>query len=254
MWFKKTMGVAVALMLLLAACQASASVSPGESGAPASEAPAVPQVLRTALGTEPPSLDPNVATDSESIQVLRSITYPLVYFDAELNVVDGMATYEISEDGQTITFTLKDGYAYSDGQDIVAGDFAYSWRRLMDPRTASEYSYVLDYVEGGVELRNADPEVDDIDALVEAFGVEAPDDDTFIVHLAQPAAFFVYVATMWLTVPLREDMVFTEDAHRVEPQRERRPGAESELGRRARESRAHRDGGHRRPGGGTRGV
>lgn len=210
MWFKKTMGVAMALMLLLAACQASASVSPGESGAPASEAPDVPQVLRTALGTEPPSLDPNVATDSESIQVLRSITYPLVYFDVELNVVDGMASYEISEDGQTITFTLKDGYAYSDGQDIVAGDFAYSWRRLMDPRTASEYSYVLDYVVGGVELRNADPEVDDIDALVEAFGVEAPDDDTFIVHLAQPAAFFVYVATMWLTVPLREDMVFTE--------------------------------------------
>jgi oligopeptide transport system substrate-binding protein len=209
MWFKKTMGVAVALMLLLAACQASASVSPGES-APASEAPDVPQVLRTALGTEPPSLDPNVATDSESIQVLRSITYPLVYFDVELNVVDGIASYEISEDGQTITFTLKDGYAYSDGQPIVAGDFLYSWRRLIDPRTASEYAYVLDYVEQGAEIRNADPEVDDIDAMLETFGVEAPDDSTFIVHLSQPASFFVYVATMWLTVPLREDMVFTE--------------------------------------------
>jgi len=93
MWFKKTMGAGMALMLLLAACQASASVSPGESEPAASEAPAVPQVLRTALGTEPPSLDPNVATDSESIQVLRSITYPLVYFDVELNVVDGMASY-----------------------------------------------------------------------------------------------------------------------------------------------------------------
>jgi len=210
MWFKKTMGVSMALMLLLAACQASASVSPGESEPASTDAPAVPQVLRVAVGTEPPSLDPNVATDSESLQVLRSITYPLVYFDGDLNVVDGMATYEISDDGQTITFTLKDGYAYSDGQPIVAGDFAYSWRRLMDPRTASEYAYVLDYVEGGAELRTADPDVDDIDALVDAFGVEAPDDSTFIVHLAQPAAFFVYIATMWLTVPLREDMVFTE--------------------------------------------
>jgi oligopeptide transport system substrate-binding protein len=211
MQIKKPMGAGLALILLLAACQPSASESPtGSDTGSASEAPAVPQVLRVALGTEPPSLDPNTATDSESIQVLRSVTYPLVYFDAELNVVDGMASYEVSDDGQTITFTLKDGFAYSDGQPVVAGDFVYSWRRLIDPRTASEYAYVLDYVQGGLETRTADPEVDDIDAMLEDFGVAAPDDSTFVVTLSQPASWFVYVATMWLTVPLREDMVFTE--------------------------------------------
>jgi oligopeptide transport system substrate-binding protein len=211
MWIKKSMGAGLALIMLLAACQPSASESPGASETgEASEAPAVPQVLRVPLGTEPPSLDPNTATDSESIQVLRSITYPLVYFDENLNIVDGMASYEVSEDGQTITFHLSEGWAYSDGQPVVAGDFAYSWRRLIDPRTASEYAYVLDYVANGLEIRTADPEVDDIDAMLEDFGVDAPDDSTFVVTLSQPAAWFVYIATMWLTVPLREDMVFSE--------------------------------------------
>lgn len=210
MWFKKTMGVLVALMLLLAACQPSASESPTESGTAGASADLPPQVLRVDIGGEPPTLDPTQATDSASIQVLRSISHPLAYFDADLNVVPGLADWEISEDGQTVTFTLKEGIAYSDGQPIVAGDFVYSWKRLIDPRNAAGYSYVLSYVEGGAELLGADPEVDDVDAMLDAFGVEAPDDSTFVVHLAEPAAFFPYVATLWVTVPLREDMVFTE--------------------------------------------
>ncbi len=210
MWFKKTMGVSMALMLLLAACQQSATTSPGESGAAEPSVELPPQVLRVDLGGEPPTLDPNQATDSQSIQVLRSITHPLAYFDADLNIVEGLASWEISADGLTVTFTLHDGIAYSDGSPIVAADFVYSWKRLIDPRNAAGYSYVLSYVEGGAELLGADPEVDDIDAMLETFGVEAPDDSTFVVHLSEPAAFFPYVATLWVTVPLREDFVFTE--------------------------------------------
>jgi oligopeptide transport system substrate-binding protein len=210
MWFKKTMGILAVLMLLLAACQPSASESPSASEGAGASVDLPPQVLRVDLGGEPPTLDPTQATDSQSIQVLRSITHPLAYFDADLNIVDGLASWEISADGQTVTFTLHDGIAYSDGQPIVAEDFVYSWKRLIDPRNAAGYSYVLSYVEGGAELLGADPETDDIDAMLDAFGVEAPDESTFVVHLAEPAAFFPYVATLWVTVPLREDMVFTE--------------------------------------------
>ncbi len=211
MWFKKTMGVMVALMLLLAACQPSASgESPSESEGAGASVDLPPQVLRVDLGGEPPTLDPTQATDSQSIQVLRSITHPLAYFDADLNIVPGLADWEISADGKTVTFTLKEGIAYSDGQPIVAGDFVYSWKRLIDPRNAAGYSYVLSYVEGGAELLGADPKVDDVDAMLDAFGVAAPDDSTFVVSLAEPAAFFPYVATLWVTVPLREDMEFTE--------------------------------------------
>jgi oligopeptide transport system substrate-binding protein len=210
MWFKKTMGILAVLMLLLAACQPSASESPSASDGAGASVDLPPQVLRVDLGGEPPTLDPTQATDSQSIQVLRSITYPLAYFDDDLNIVPGLADWEISADGKTVTFTLKDGIAYSDGEPIVAEDFVYSWKRLIDPRNAAGYSYVLSYVEGGAELLGADPEVDDVDAMLAAFGVEATDESTFVVHLAEPAAFFPYVATLWVTVPLREDMVFTE--------------------------------------------
>ncbi|HJT63588.1 MAG TPA: ABC transporter substrate-binding protein, partial [Candidatus Limnocylindria bacterium] len=211
MYIRKAMGAGLVLMLVLAACQPSASESPSGSEAPASEAPAAEQVLRVTLGTEPPTLDPNLATDSESVNVLRQITHPLVYFDADLNIAPGIADIpEISEDGMTITYTLREGFSYSDGEPIVAGDFVYSWKRLIDPRTASEYSYVLDAVANGAEIRSADPATDDIDAMLEEFGVAAPDDQTFVVTLGAPATWFVYVSTMWLTVPLREDMQFTE--------------------------------------------
>lgn len=211
MYIRKAMGAGLVLMLVLAACQPSASESPSGSEAPASEAPAAEQVLRVTLGTEPPTLDPNLATDSESVNVLRQVTHPLVYFDADLNIVPGIAEVpEVSADGMTITYTLREGFAYSDGQPIVAGDFVYSWKRLIDPRTASEYSYVMDTVANGAEIRGADPETDDIDAMLEEFGVAAPDDQTFVVTLGAPATWFVYVSTMWLTVPLREDMQFTE--------------------------------------------
>ena len=106
----------------------------------------------------------------------------------------------------TVTFHLAAGIEYSDGQPIVAGDFVYSWQRLVDPRTAAGYGYIMSYVAGGNELLGADPEVDDIDALIANFGVSAPDDSTFVVQLSAPAAFFPYIATLYGTVPIRPDM------------------------------------------------
>ncbi len=218
MWFKKFLGVFVALGLVLAACSTpgtspSSEASDGASQ-PASEAPDVEQVLRVDLGGEPPTLDPTQATDSQSINVLRSITRPLAYYDENLEVVPGLAeSWEISEDGQTITFTLKDGIQYSDGTPITADDFVFSWKRLIDPREAAGYSYIMADVVGGEDLLGVDTETatdEDIEALLDAFGVSAPDESTFVVELARPAAYFVYIATSWTTVPQQEGFSFAE--------------------------------------------
>ena len=139
---------------------------------------------------------------------------PLVYFDADLNTVSegGLGeSWDVSEDGQTVTFHLKEGIKYSDGSDIVAADFVTSWRRLIDPRTAADYYYVMLDIEGAAEVAGADPDDDAaVDAALENFGVEAPDDTTFVVHLSHPASYFVSIATLWVTAPLREDMEFGE--------------------------------------------
>ncbi|MEO8245683.1 MAG: peptide ABC transporter substrate-binding protein [Chloroflexota bacterium] len=202
------------LGLVLAACSGGGTTpSPSGSG-DASSAPSndAEQVLRVDLGGEPPTLDPTQATDSQSINVLRSITRPLAYFDENLEVVPGLAEgWVISDDGQQITFTLKDGITYSDGTPITADDFVYSWKRLIDPREAAGYSYVMADVAGGEDLLGVDTETatdDEIDALLDAFGVSAPDESTFVVDLARPASYFVYIATLWVTVPQHEGSEF----------------------------------------------
>jgi oligopeptide transport system substrate-binding protein len=212
MWHKRTLGAIVTLGLIIAAC--GTGTPTGTTGTSQSEAPAVDQVLRVPLGGEPATLDPNRASDSVSITVLTQLVRPLVYFDPELNTVaeGGLAeSWEVSEDGQTVTFHLKEGLTYSDGSDIVAEDFVTSWRRLIDPRTAADYYYVMLDVAGAAEVAEADPEDDAaVDAALENFGVEAPDDSTFVVTLAHPATYFVSIATLWVTAPLREDFEFGE--------------------------------------------
>ena len=138
---------------------------------------------------------------------------PLVYFDPDLNTVSegGLAeSWDVSEDGQTVTFHLS-GIKYSDGSAIVAADFVTSWRRLIDPRTAADYYYVMLDVEGAADVAGANPDDDAaVEAALKKFGVEAPDDKTFVVHLSHPATYFISIATLWATAPIREDFAYGE--------------------------------------------
>ncbi len=211
---KRLAAAGFAIVVALAACSApGTSDQPGGSGNE-SQAQAPDQVLRIPLGGEPATLDPNRASDSTSITVLNQLVRPLVYFDPDLNTVSegGLAeSWDVSEDGQTVTFHLKDGIKYSDGSDIVAADFVTSWRRLIDPRTAADYYYVMLDIDGAGDVAGADPDDDAaVDAALENFGVEAPDDATFVVHLSHPATYFVSIATLWVTAPIREDFEYAE--------------------------------------------
>lgn len=213
MWLSKFVGALVALALVLAACS-SPDTSAGPSGSSAASAQAADQVLRVDIGVEPPTLDPTQATDTDSasIQVLRSLTLPLAYFDKDLNVVPGLASsWDVAPDGTKITFHLKDGIKYSNGDPIIAADFVYSWRRLSSPKEAAGYSYVMAYVKGYDKIQAIDP-AKLTDADLEQLGVSAPDDKTFVVELTQPASFFVYIATLWVTVPQKAGMTWTEAA------------------------------------------
>lgn len=214
MWFKKSMGALVGLGLVLAACTSpSSSTEPSGSSQPSASVTPAEQVLRVDIGNEPPSLDPTQATDSASIQVLRSTTFPLAYFDEGLSVVPGIADdWDVSADGTEITFHLGD-YQYSNGDDIVAEDFVYSWQRLSDPREAAGYSYVMADVVGYNEISAIDTETAtdaEIDAALLTLGVSAPDPKTFVVKLTHAASYFVYIATLWVTVPQKAGMTWGE--------------------------------------------
>lgn len=121
----------IALVLFCAACK------PGpKAGSDA--------VFRLNLGTEPPSLDWSLATDHVSFNVIGNLMVGLTEFDRELTPAPMVAkSWEILEGGKKIVFRLRDDVHWSDGQKVRAQDFEYSWKRLLNPQTASEYAYIL---------------------------------------------------------------------------------------------------------------
>lgn len=221
MWRRTSFGVVMSLALVLAACgDGGASVAPSdggdESAAPSELAMDPDQTLVLNSGaTDPPTLDPNLAQDTSSVEILSNVTRPLLWFTPELELTTegGLAEeYEISEDGQTITFTLKDGLQYSNGDPILAEDFVYSWKRALDPRTAAPYAYVLADIAGAgdvLDMAGADPAPSnaEIEEALDGVGVSAPDDTTFVVELSRPAAYFLFVSTIWITAPIQESWV-----------------------------------------------
>src|SRR3990170_2937654 len=226
---KRLLGLLTSAAIVMAACGGappSASAPPAATGAtPSGDASAPPpqgglaaeQVLNVDIHGEPPTLDPNAAQDAVSLAVLRAMHRPLVYINDKLEVVPALAeSWEISDDAKEITFTLKDA-KYSNGDQIVAGDLVYSWKRLVDPRTAAPYSYVMAEVAGAGDLlamAGADPLPADaeITAALDKLGVEAPDDKTFVVTLETPATYFLSALTLWVGVPIQEKWITSEGA------------------------------------------
>jgi len=229
---KRLFGILASIAVIAAACGGAttssappASSAPGASGAPATAAPspsealAAEQVLRIDLGQEPPTLDPNKAQDSTSIEVLHALHRGLLYLDQEGKVIPALAEAlpEVSADAKTLTFKLKSGLKYSNGDPVVAGDFVYSIKRTLDPRTAAPYAYVLAEMVGAPELlalAGADPAPSDADiqALLDKVGIAAPDDSTVVVTLSTPATYFSNVLALWIAVPVQEKWITTPNA------------------------------------------
>src|SRR5215210_1025440 len=94
--------------------------------------------------TEPPTLDPGLATDSVSIDVISQIFEGLLGFDDQGTVIPlGAERWAVSEDGLTYTFTLRDGSRWSDGKPVRAADYEWAWKRTVDPQTASDYATIF---------------------------------------------------------------------------------------------------------------
>lgn len=106
-----------------------------------------------------------------------------------------------NEDGTvTYVFHLRDGIKWSDGKDVTAEDFAYSWRRLADPNTAADYSYMLSPVVNADEITAGEKDPSEL-------GVEATDDKTFTVTLKNECAYFEELCAFPSLFPVRQDVI-----------------------------------------------
>jgi oligopeptide transport system substrate-binding protein len=158
--------------------------------------------FRVNLGTEPPSLDWSLATDHVSFNVISNLMVGLTEFDKDLKPAPVIAkSWEFQQGGTKIVFHLRNDVKWSDGKKVTAQDFEYSWKRLLDPKTASQYAYILfdlanaqEYNEGKIK----DPS---------SVGVRAQDEQTLVVTLRHPASYFLAITTFEVTFPQRQDIV-----------------------------------------------
>ena len=104
-----------------------------------------PLTLNLNLGSEPPTLDPALATDSTSANVIRQLFIGLVDVDdTTAEVKPALATsWLVSPNGTVYTFTLRPDVKWSDGNSVTAQDVRYGILRTLAPATAAGYAYVL---------------------------------------------------------------------------------------------------------------
>ena len=193
-----------AAALALTACGGSASstaASTAASGTASSAAgTAAGGTLNIMLETEVQSLDPQIATDGTSFEVIADYTDGLMQMDADGSAVPAIAeSYDISEDGKTYTFHLRDA-KWSNGEAVTAADFVFGWQRAVDPANASEYSYMLSdigQVVNAAEIIAGEKPVTDL-------GVTAVDDKTLEVQLNVPVSYFLSLMYFPTFYPVNE--------------------------------------------------
>lgn len=149
------------------------------------------------LKDEPPQLDSTKATDQVSGQILGHVMEGLLRKDAQQKIQAGVAErWEITPEGAT--FHLRPDALWSDGRPVTAHDFVFAWRTVVDPKTASEYAFIMYFVKNAEAVNQGT-------MPVTALGATAVDDRTLKVEFERPLTFFDKVVTFNTFLPIRED-------------------------------------------------
>lgn len=158
--------------------------------------------LNVMLETPVESLDPQQATDGTSFEVIACFTDGLMQMDAHGAAVNALAeSYEISEDGKTYTFHIRQDANWSNGTPVTAADFVFAWQRAVDPAVASEYSYMLSDIGQVVNAEAIIAGEKDKSEL----GVTAVDEKTLEVQLNVPVSYFLSLMYFPTYYPVNEE-------------------------------------------------
>lgn len=199
---KKMLALALAMSLTfsLALTGCGGSDSGNKDNATAQGGAAQGKQLAVQVGPDPETIDPALNSTSDGSTMIIHAFEGLLSTDEKGGIVAGQAeTWEQSKDGLTWTFHLRDGLKWSDGSDLTAKDFVYSWKRICDPNTAAPYAEtVLSMVKGYDKAIEGD---------IDALAVSAPDDKTFVVELSTPCSFFESLAAFPTMYPVQEATV-----------------------------------------------
>ncbi len=205
---KKTNGLLLVftlmLSLFLTACSSSSDSESNSSEGEGNDASGSgKQELHLTEGAEIPTMDSSLTIDALAAQWLGSTKDGLYRLGKDGQTEPGIAkNHDVSDDGLTWTFHLRDDAKWSNGDPVTAKDFVFAWQRAIDPETGSEYGpYMMDGV-----IKNAE-EVSKGDMPVDKLGVKAVDDYTFEVTLKKPIPYFESMTAFGTFLPLNEKFV-----------------------------------------------
>ena len=160
------------------------------------------KILSVQVGPNPETIDPALNSAVDGGNMLLHSFECLLAVDKDGKLIPGQAeSWETSEDGLTWTFHLRAGLKWSDGSDLTANDFVYSWKRVCDPNVAAPYAETVLGMVAGYE----DAIAGDLDALQ----VVAQDDSTLVVTLNAPCSFFGSLAAFATLSPVQQATVET---------------------------------------------
>ncbi len=201
---KKSMKLAslvLAIMMLLTACGGSNKGGSGSNGSDSGKTTAGKDYVLI-KNTDLMSMDSAKATDGMSFEVLAAVMEGLYTKDEKGNEVEALVKEaKESEDGKVYTFTLKDA-KWSNGEPVTANDFVFAWRRVVDPKTASEYAYIME--TAGILNAAA---ISKGEMPVDKLGVKAVDEKTLEVTLEKRVPFFKKLLSFGSFLPQNEKFV-----------------------------------------------
>lgn len=168
--------------------------------------------IAVCLASEPQTVDPALNSAVDGAIMINHFFEGLVKWvdDGEGNAMTAPGQAEswekvVNDDG-TVTYTMKlrDGIKWSDGKEVTAGDFEYSWKRLANPETAADYCYMIDMVQNYAGIANSESDPDTL-------GIKAIDDKTLEIVLSYDCPYFEEIMAFPATFPVRQDLVEGND-------------------------------------------
>ncbi len=154
-----------------------------------SSEPRMPGFLYLRLSSDPTTLDPAQIVDTSGGAIAAKIFNGLVTFGPKAEIIPDIAeSWTVSPDGKTYTFHLRSDARFSNGREVTASDFKYSFERVLSPKTNSPRTWLFDRIAGSKDFMEG--------RATEVSGIKAPDDHTLVIGLDAPFGPFLGLLAM----------------------------------------------------------
>ncbi len=198
--FNSVLSTAVIASLAITGCSSNTQPTSTTESSPSNSDQKKESVLRMNLQAEPPSLHPGIATDVQSISVMRTTMEGLTRIGMDGKPHEaGAEKVEVSDDLKTFTFTIRD-HKWTNGDPVTAHDYEFAWKWVLDPKNEAPYANMLYLIENAEKAKKGEVSLDEV-------GVRALDEKTLEVKLINPTPYFMELTAFSVYYPINQKVV-----------------------------------------------